>query len=131
MASRATIKRDLASVEGFNAKFALLLTRVVGTMACFYLFNVIAIPALYESFKGGGLIPIINAVSSNWLQLILLPALMVGQNLQAVASDRRAAKTFEDTETIIDRLDVHTEGGLKVVLDRVTEVHDLLAKKAG
>lgn len=58
-------------------------------------------------------------ISQNFIQLVLLPALMVGQNLQNEAADVRAAKTFEDTELIVDRLDVHTEGGLKTILDRL------------
>ncbi len=36
--------------------------------------------------------------TSQAIQLVLLPALMVGQNLQNVAADARAAKTFEDVE---------------------------------
>jgi hypothetical protein len=47
---------------------------------------------------------------------VLLPALMVGQNLQSATADARAAKTFEDTEKILDRLDTHTAGGLRDVL---------------
>ncbi len=67
----------------------------------------------------GQLTIIINWVSSNWIQLILLPALMVGQNVQSAAADARAVKTFDDTERILDRLDVHTAGGLKEILDAV------------
>jgi hypothetical protein len=44
---------------------------------------------------------------------------MVGQN---AASDARAAKSFEDTEKIVDALDTHTHGGLKDVLDAVERV---------
>jgi hypothetical protein len=52
---------------------------------------------------------------STCFQLTLLPALMVGQNLQNEAADARSAKQFEDTEdvrndmkTALDRLDVAT-----------------------
>jgi hypothetical protein len=113
------IKRDLAAVDGLNAKVAILLTKVVGTMWCFWLFNGIALVSLPAIIRQGGLQPLINWVSSNWIQLILLPALMVGQNLQNVAADARSAKTFDDVEKVLDRLDTKTEGGLKEVLDAI------------
>jgi hypothetical protein len=63
------------------------------------------------------LVALIAWVSSNYLQLTLLPAIMVGQNLQSAASDARAAKTFEDVTTVLDRLNVKTQGGLRDVVD--------------
>jgi hypothetical protein len=117
--SPSAIKRDLATVDGVNAKVAILLTKVVGTMWCFYVFNGIALVSLPSAINTGQLTVIINWVSSNWIQLILLPALMVGQNVQSVAADARALRTFEDTEKILDRLDTRTAGGLKDVLDAI------------
>ncbi len=70
----------------------------------------------------GQLTIIINWVSSNWIQLILLPALMVGQNVQSAAADARAVKTFQDTERILDRLNTQTAGGLKEILDAIHEL---------
>jgi hypothetical protein len=117
------IKRDVDAMDGFNAKIAVLLTRVVGTMWAFWAFNGIALVSLPDAIRTGQLTVIINWVSSNWIQLILLPALMVGQNLQNIAADARAAKTFQDVETVLDRLDTHTDGGLKDVLDAIERLH--------
>jgi hypothetical protein len=117
--SPAAIKRDVAAVDGFNAKVAVLLTKIVGTMWCFYVFNGIALVSLPSALRTGQLTIIINWVSSNWIQLILLPALMVGQNVQSAAADARAMRTFEDTEKILDRLDTHTAGGLRDVLEAI------------
>jgi len=113
------IKRDVQAVDGFNAKVAVILTRVVGTMWAFWVFNGIALVSLPSAIRTGQLTIIINWVSSNWIQLILLPALMVGQNLQNIAADARSAKTFQDVETVLDRLDTHTQGGLKDVIDAI------------
>jgi hypothetical protein len=113
------IKRDVQAVDGFNAKVAVILTRVVGTMWAFWVFNGIALVSLPSAIHTGQLTVIINWISSNWIQLILLPALMVGQNLQNVAADARSAKTFQDVETVLDRLDTHTAGGLKDVIDAI------------
>jgi hypothetical protein len=35
------------------------------------------------------------------LQLVLLPIIIVGQNIQAVASDKRAEETFKDAEAVL------------------------------
>jgi hypothetical protein len=123
------IRRDLKAADSFNAKVAVLLTRAVGTMWCFWAFNGIALISLPSAIRTGNLTVLINWVSSNWIQLILLPALMVGQNLQNIAADARAAKTFEDIETVkgemataLDALDTKTEGGLKDVLDAIHQL---------
>ena len=124
--------------ERFNKKLALLITTYIGTMTCFWLFCVISLSSLLAVMyaahiigtvgflTAGGFILIVSWVSQNFIQLVLLPALMVGQNLQNAAADARAAKTFEDVEDAragikeaLALLDCHTEGGLKTVLDAI------------
>ena len=53
---------------------------------------------------------------------MLLSVIMVGQNVQSLAADARSANTYKDAETILDRLDLHTQGGLKAILDRLDEI---------
>src|SRR5947209_11459257 len=108
------IKRAVADVEGFNAKLALVITRSVGTMACAYLFAALALVSLPDAIKAGRP-AIISWIAQTFLQLVLLSIIMVGQRVQSSASDARAAKEFTDTETILDRLDTHTAGGLRDV----------------
>ena len=120
------IRRTVGEVEGFNAKVALVITRSVGTMACAYVFGLIALISLPDAIKAGRP-AIISWIAQTFLQLVLLSIIMVGQSVQSAASDARAAKQFADTETILDRLDVHTEGGIKTVLDAI----DALGKPAG
>ena len=120
--SPATIRRELEAADSFNAKVAVVLTKVVGTMWCFWLFNAIAFVSLPSAIHQGSPTILINWVSSNWIQLILLPALMVGQNLQNVAADARADKMFNDTELIVDRLDTHTEGGITEILNAIGDL---------
>jgi hypothetical protein len=113
------IRKAVADVEGFNAKVALVITRSVGTMACAYLFAAIALISLPAAITSGQVIVIVAWIAQTFLQLVLLSIIMVGQTVQSVASDARAAKEFADTETILDRLDVNTAGGIKDVLDAV------------
>jgi hypothetical protein len=85
-----------AKVEGggamgrFNAAVAVKITRVVGTMYCAYVFTLIALVALPTAIQSGQPTVIVNWVSSNFLQLVLLPIIIVGQNVISAAQDKRA-----------------------------------------
>jgi len=122
--SLVEIRQAVSEVEGINAKFAVLITRAVGTMACAYLFALIALAGLPAALNPGGE-GIVAWIAQTFLQLVLLSIIMVGQNVQSLASDARSENTFRDTETILDRLDIKTEGGIKAILDRL----DALAKQ--
>ncbi len=115
----AEIRRAVSEVEGFNAKVAVIITQGVGTMACAYLFAIIAFLSLPSAIKSGQIIIIVAWVAQTFLQLVLLSIIMVGQRVQSLASDARAEKTFSDAEVIMDRLDTRTEGGLREVLDAI------------
>ena len=117
--SPAEIRKALRDVEGFNAKLALVITRSVGTMACAYLFAAIALVSLPAALSSGQVIIIVAWIAQTFLQLVLLSIIMVGQTVQSAASDARAVKEFADTETILDRLDLDTTGGLRDVLDAI------------
>jgi hypothetical protein len=95
-----------------------MITNAVGSMWCAYIFAAIAIYGLPAALKPGGE-GIVSWVAQTFLQLVLLSIILVGGNTQAQASDARAAKTFEDTEVIVDRLDSHTEGGIAEILAAV------------
>lgn len=113
------IRTAVREVEGFNAKVAVVITRSVGTMACAYVFGIIALISLPAAINSGQVIVIVAWVAQTFLQLVLLSIIMVGQSVQSAASDARAAKQFNDTEIILDRLDIHTAGGIKDVLDAI------------
>src|ERR1035437_3969393 len=95
------IRKAVGEVEGFNAKLAVIITSGVGTMACAYVFAVIALISLPEAIRGGTA-PLIQWIAQTFLQLVLLSIIMVGQRVQSVASDARAGKAFEYTEVIMD-----------------------------
>jgi hypothetical protein len=115
------LKEAMGEVDGVNAKFAVLITRLVGTMWCAYLFGIIALIGLRPALQPGGE-GIVAWIAQTFLQLVLLSVIMVGQNVQSLASDARSANTYKDAEAILDRLDVHTQGGLKTLLERLDEI---------
>jgi hypothetical protein len=86
---------------GINGKIGLLITTLVGTMICGYIFAAIALLSLPSAISSHSLTIIIAWVSSNFLQLVLLPVIIVGQNLQANASDKRAENTYKDAEAVL------------------------------
>lgn len=117
--SLADVKSDLRHIEGFNAKVAVLITSAVGTMACAYLFAAIALVSLPDAINGGRA-AIVSWIAQTFLQLVLLSIILVGQRVQASASDARSARQFEDVELILDRLDATTDGGIKDILDAIS-----------
>lgn len=119
--------------QRFNKRVALGITTYVGTMTCFWVFCALALcslPSVLSEFAAfhhtfptwmvrASIIALVSWVAQTFLQLVLLPSIMVGQNLQNVAADVRSAKTFEDVERVLDLLDTHTQGGLKDLLDAI------------
>src|SRR5579859_7147062 len=98
------------AVSRFNTKVALLITRAVGSMWCAYafaLFDLISLPAAIR----GGAAAIVSWVAQTFLQLVLLSVIMVGQNVQAAAADKRAEATFHDASAGLHEL-AHVQGHL-------------------
>ena len=84
----------------FNARFGLKITLVVGTMWCAYIFTILALFALPSAIKQGTYFVVVW-LSSSFLQLVLLPIIIVGQNIQATAADKRAEDTYKDAEAVL------------------------------
>ena len=80
---------------------AVKITTIVGTMICAYLFTILALISLPSALKTGNLIIIIAWIAQTFLQLVLLPIIIVGQNVQAAASDKRAEQTYEDADAVL------------------------------
>jgi hypothetical protein len=110
-----TLSSDMKKVDGFNAKIAVFLTNIVGSMWCAYVFAIIALLGLEPALKPGGE-GLIAWIAQTFLQLVLLSVIMVGQSVQSEASDARAQRTESDAERIMDRLDIHTQGGITDIM---------------
>src|SRR5947209_19650149 len=78
-----------------NAAVAVRITRIVGTMYCAYAFTLLALVALPAAIEQGSPTVIVNWLSSNFLQLVLLPIIIVGQNVISAAQDARAEADHE------------------------------------
>ena len=86
----------------FNTRVAVTITKSVGSMWCAYVFALVAIISLPAALRSGDPIIIVSWTAQTFLQLVLLPIIIVGQNVQAAASDARA---LSDHDTL---LSIHT-----------------------
>lgn len=136
---------DGTPYQRFNKGVAIWITKNAGSMTFFWLCWLICLTILPSCLYIAGYIHakmffttfgfelLMTWFASTVLELVLMPAIMVGQNIQTAAADARATKQFEDTEevkndmeTALDRLDCETAGGLKDVLDRFDALEALV-----
>lgn len=108
------IHRAEQALAGFNERLAVKLTKATSTMTCAYIFTVIALIGLFGLF--GWLNPFVfllmTWVSQQFLQLVFLPVLSVGQGvlsrhqeIQADEAFNTTMKTYHDIEQIMQHLE--------------------------
>ena len=85
-----------------NERFGLFITQSVGTMWAAYVFFGLTLVSLPAALASGNVIVIVSWVAQTFLQLVLLPIIIVGQNIQAKSSDERAIATYEDAGAILE-----------------------------
>jgi hypothetical protein len=84
-----------------NAKVGLRITVIVGTMWCAYLFTLLALVSAPTAFSSGDKLIIVAWIAQTFLQLVLLPIIIVGQNVQATAADARSQATYDDAAAVL------------------------------
>jgi|SRR5579859_461617 len=78
------------AIGRINTRLALMVTKAVGSMWCAYAFALLALISLPAAIASQSAIVIVAWIAQTFLQLVLLPIIIVGQNVQAAASDARA-----------------------------------------
>ena len=108
----------------FNTRMAVKITRSVGSMWCAYVFALVALISLPSALRSGNSIIIVSWIAQTFLQLVLLPIIIVGQNVQAAASDARAES---DHETL---LSIHTlTSEVYVIAQQQTKILEILEER--
>ncbi|MGH3841205.1 MAG: hypothetical protein ACRDR6_12080 [Pseudonocardiaceae bacterium] len=87
-------------IARFNAALAVAIIKGVGSVWCAYAFAVVALFGLPGAIQGG-VSGVVQWIAQTFLQLVLLSIILVGQNVQAAASDKRALDTYIDAEAIL------------------------------
>ncbi len=109
----------------FNTRIAVGVTRSVGSMWCAYAFALLALISLPSALASGQSLIIISWIAQTFLQLVLLPIIIVGQNVQAAASDARAES---DHETL---LSIHTlTAEVHTLSEQQLRILDMLEKRS-
>lgn len=88
-------------ITRFNRWLAVKVTNGVGTMWCAYAFAALALVSLPAAIMSGNAVLIVSWISQTFLQLVLLSIIIVGQNVLAAASDKRAEATYEDADAVL------------------------------
>jgi hypothetical protein len=108
---RKILKKNLQGAAKFNDRLAVKITKGVGTMWTGYIFallSLFSLPAILHLvlpkltifphwLVSASLIALIAWLSQNFLQLVLLPIIMVGQN---VIQSQQDAKAESDHKTL-------------------------------
>jgi hypothetical protein len=105
----------------FNARFGLKITVIVGTMWTAYLFTLLALVSAPAAFKTGDKIIIVAWIAQTFLQLVLLPIIIVGQNVQAAAADARSLATYNDASAVLEEAK-QIQAHLKVQDDAIQQI---------
>jgi hypothetical protein len=87
-------------IARFNRWLAVKVTNAVGTMWCAYVFAALALVSLPAAIMSHNAVLIVSWISQTFLQLVLLSIIIVGQNVLAAASDKRAKATYEDADAV-------------------------------
>ena len=122
---------------GLQDKIALTLTAAVGTMYAVYFFTlVMAGWMLWQThFAGEPFDPYPFAFLlflGNIVQLLLMPLIMVGQNIQGRHAEIRAEEEFKTTESSykdIEHILIHLDEQDKELLKQTRLLEDLISKK--
>ncbi len=110
----------------FNTRVAVTITKTVGSMWCAYAFALLALVSLPAAIRSHDPIIIVAWIAQTFLQLVLLPIIIVGQNVQAAASDARAES---DHETLIA---IHTlTSEVHTIAEHQTRMLRLIEERTG
>jgi hypothetical protein len=119
-----------------NDRIGLFITKRVGSMWAAYAFVLLSLISLPAAIASGNELLIVAWVSQTFIQLVLLPVIIVGQNLQARESEKRAIATYDDAGAILaEAIEIQKhlavqDTALNHLIDRLDSIENTLAKAA-
>lgn len=134
------LKKEEAGAQRFNTSLAVRITKGVGSMWTAYVFTFVSLfslpavltlvfPGLSQVFPSWliatGVVALIAWISQNFIQLVLLPIIMVGQN---VIQSQNDAKAEVDHKTLTYLANLQDEQ--MVELKNQGKILELLKRKA-
>ncbi len=113
---------------GINGKIGAAITKIVGTMWAGYLFFLLTLVSLPAAIASKSALVIVSWIAQTFLQLVLLPIIIVGQNIQGKAADKRALLTYKDAESILSecqQLQNHLKSQDEVLLKIISDAKSI------
>ena len=129
-------KKARATGKSLNDVIGLNITKGVGTMWAAYVFFALSLVSLPGVLASGDMVTIVAWIAQTFLQLVLLPIIIVGQNLQAAESEKRAIATYDDAGAILEEakeIQAHLsdqDKALSHLVDRLEAIEAKLLKQA-
>ncbi|MCU1470530.1 MAG: hypothetical protein JWQ39_1679 [Glaciihabitans sp.] len=126
---------ESTGMKKFNRRLGLGITTSVGTMWAAYAFCALALVSLPGVIASGQVVLIVGWIAQTFLQLVLLPVIIVGQNIQAAAADARSAATYKDAGAILNeakQIQEHLatqDAAITTLLNKVLSLETALTKK--
>jgi len=122
------MNKEIKGMAKFNYWLAVKITNGVGTMWCAYVFVIIDLLMLPPVIKAHDIIVWVTYIAQTVLQLVLLPIIMVGQNV-IQAQNESKAETDHRTLTYLATLQDEQMQELKNQTSILVELQKLLPKK--
>lgn len=135
-ATEPKVTHHRKSKLSLNDRIGLGITKRVGSMWAAYVFGALTLVSLPAAISSGNAIIIVAWISQAFLQLVLLPVIIVGQNLQAHESEKRAIATYKDAGAILEEaieIQKHLavqDTALNHLIDRLDAIENTLVKAA-
>jgi len=118
------LDKELKGINKFNYWIALKITNSVGTMWCAYLFFILDLIMLPPVIASHSIMTWVTYIAQTVLQLVLLPIIMVGQNV-IQAQNEAKADTDHKTLTYLATLQDEQMQELKnqtIILERIEKL---------
>lgn len=116
-----------------NQRIGLAITKSVGTMWAAYIFIGLTLISLPTVISSGDPVLIVAWVAQTFLQLVLLPIIIVGQNIQAAAAEKRAVLTYQDAAAVLEeaiKIQKHLDHQDQYLEDVLKRLEKLEVKKS-
>ena len=122
------LREELKGISKFNYWIAVKITNVVGTMWCAYAFLLLDLLMLPPVIKSNNVIVWVTYIAQTVLQLVLLPIIMVGQNV-IQAQNESKAETDHNTLTYLATLQDEQMQELKNQTAILVKLEELSTRK--
>ena len=116
--NKSTVNKSHENGLTLGERISIFITGRVGTIGCAILFCIIACISLPNAIESKDALIIVSWLAQTFLQLVLLPIIMIGQDLQSRHSEKRAESEYE--------LNVKNDQQIKSILEKLEKQDEMI-----